>query len=200
MFGTIMFRPKRVYIMKLGFTLIAAATILSASAAQADIYTFTFTGGSYTVSDGSFTTTGPVNADGTYDITSAAGTLVSADLSLPQGTFTLTPGNGASLATADGQELYSNLYTPGATSFAAQGLEVEGAGFELNLYNAVNAAYAKCKGVDCASVPGGSLFDPGDTGVISITAVPEPAMWTLMIVGFAMTGFAARRRSAAIAA
>ena len=34
----------------------------------------------------------------------------------------------------------------------------------------------------------------------SATAVPEPASWALMVVGFGMVGFATRRRSAAIAA
>ncbi len=186
--------------MKLGLTFFAAATLLSATMAQADIYTFTFTGGSYTIADGSFTTTGPVNADGTYNITSATGTLTSATLSLPQGAFTLTPGNGTVLTTSDGQENYSNLYTPGATSFAGQGLELEGAGFELNLYNAVNSGFSACTGTDCASVPGGPLYNPGDIGVVSITAVPEPAAWSLLIIGFGMTGFAARRRAVAVAA
>lgn len=32
------------------------------------------------------------------------------------------------------------------------------------------------------------------------SVVPEPAMWGLMIVGFGLTGFAARRRSAVVAA
>lgn len=195
----ILFRLDEYMIMKFSFTLIAAATLLSASVTQADVYTFTFNGGNYIVADGNFTTTGPANADGTLNITSASGTLTSADASLPQGAFTLTPGNGMSLTTGDGYENYSNLYTPGATSFADQGLEVAGTGFELNLYNAVNSGYANCTATDCASVPGGSLFDPGDAGVVSIEAVPEPAMWSLMIIGFGMTGFAVRRRSAAIA-
>ncbi|QYE33252.1 PEPxxWA-CTERM sorting domain-containing protein (plasmid) [Polymorphobacter sp. PAMC 29334] len=35
---------------------------------------------------------------------------------------------------------------------------------------------------------------------LSATAVPEPAAWTLMIVGFGMVGFAARHRSRFVAA
>lgn len=186
--------------MKIELTLAAAALFLSASATQAEIYSFMFAGSHYAIADGTFTTTGPANADGSYDITSAAGTLTSTDFSLPQGTFSLTPGNGASLTTSDGQELYSNRYTPGATSFAGQGLEVQGTSFELNLYNAVNSGFGGCTATDCASVPGGSLYNPGDTGTVSIAAVPEPAMWSLMIIGLGMTGLAARRRSFAIAA
>lgn len=51
-------------------------------------------------------------------------------------------------------------------------------------------------GVDYA----GSYFNDS-TGVnFTATAVPEPAAWALMIAGFAMTGFAARRRRVALAA
>ncbi len=35
---------------------------------------------------------------------------------------------------------------------------------------------------------------------VSVTAVPEPAMWGLMIAGFGLVGVAARRRAAAVAA
>ncbi len=35
---------------------------------------------------------------------------------------------------------------------------------------------------------------------VSVTAVPEPAMWGMMIVGFGLVGFAARRRAAVVAA
>ncbi len=35
---------------------------------------------------------------------------------------------------------------------------------------------------------------------VTLTAVPEPATWALLMVGFGMTGFAARRRSRTIAA
>lgn len=38
------------------------------------------------------------------------------------------------------------------------------------------------------------------TGVSFSASIPEPASWALMITGFAITGFAARRRSSAVAA
>ena len=44
-------------------------------------------------------------------------------------------------------------------------------------------------------------YNNDSTGIdVTLTAVPEPAAWTLMIAGFAMTGFAARRRKIALAA
>ena len=38
-----------------------------------------------------------------------------------------------------------------------------------------------------------------DNFTLSVTAVPEPATWSLLIAGFAMTGFAARRRRSGLA-
>ncbi len=44
----------------------------------------------------------------------------------------------------------------------------------------------------------------GDTtsfiDAVALTTVPEPASWALMVAGFGLVGFAARRRSAAVAA
>jgi hypothetical protein len=47
---------------------------------------------------------------------------------------------------------------------------------------------------------GGGSYVPASDGTLSIAAVPEPALWGLMIVGFGLTGIAARRRTAAVAA
>lgn len=51
------------------------------------------------------------------------------------------------------------------------------------------------------AVNNGGLYYNDSTGVnFTVTQVPEPAAWSLMIAGFAMTGFAARRRTVAVAA
>lgn len=55
--------------------------------------------------------------------------------------------------------------------------------------------------IDFAVGNGGNGYNNDSTLLnASVSAVPEPAMWSLLIAGFAMTGFAARRRSAALAA
>lgn len=46
----------------------------------------------------------------------------------------------------------------------------------------------------------GNFADNGGAFEITISAIPEPATWTLMIGGFAMVGFAARRRAVELAA
>ena len=177
---------------------VVVAGAMVSTGAMADVYNFSFSGSIYNVT-GSFTTSGPVNSDGTLDITSATGTFSSTILGDPQGSFSLVPGNGVSLTDASGLSLYSNLYTPGASSFADQGLLIQGSGFVLDIYNRLNSGYAACAG-DCASNEnqGSSnsnrLYDPGDVGVVSITAVPEPATWAMMIIGFVGLGFLAYRR------
>lgn len=40
----------------------------------------------------------------------------------------------------------------------------------------------------------------GSSVTFALAAVPEPASWALMVAGFGMVGFAARRRSAAVTA
>jgi hypothetical protein len=177
-------------------TLLAGTAVLSlafAAGAQAKTYDFSFTGTTYDVANGVFTTANTANADGTYNITSATGTLTSTNSGLPQGAFTLYPGNGAFLTTSDGTEYYSNLYTPGSASFADQGAQFSGSTFELNIFNGVNAGFSACAG-DCASVTqaGGSLYNPGDLGTLSISAVPEPGVWAMMLAGVALMGAAIR--------
>ncbi len=175
----------------------ALAAMAACGAAQARTYDFTFFGNSFSIADGVFTT-GAQNPDGSYKITSATGDITFASSSWA---FTLYPGaadgSGSYLTTSDGKEVYSNVYTPGNTSFNDQGLMIEGSGFEASLYNTGNSGYTGCPGSDCLSIPGGPYYNPGDTGVVTITAVPEPAAWALMLAGVGLAGLALRRRSAA---
>ena len=45
-----------------------------------------------------------------------------------------------------------------------------------------------------------SVDPQGGWDMVSLSAVPEPATWAMLIVGFGMVGFAARRSKAAVAA
>jgi len=179
----------------------ALAAMATCGAAQAATYDFTFVGTNFSITDGVFTT-GAENADGSYKITSASGDLTSMDSSQPSGLFSLYPGaangSGSALSTSDGLYTYSNVYTPGNKSFNDAGLMIEGAEFEANLYNGVNANYSACS-ADCLSAPGGAFYNPGDLGVVTITAVSEPAAWALMLTGFGLAGLALRRKAAAAA-
>jgi hypothetical protein len=179
---------------------LAAVVVTSSGAKAAVIYDFTFVGSTFDVA-GTFATAATVNSDGTYNITSATGTFSATSMPLLDGTFTLVPGNGPALTGPGGTELYSNLYDPTTNSFAYNGLLVTGSNFLLNLYNGANALYPPCT-ADCASVPqaGGNLYDPGDIGITTITAVPELSTWAMMIIGFLGLGWLARRRVTSSAA
>jgi hypothetical protein len=178
---------------------VVVAGLMFSTGAKATLYDFTFSGSVYNVI-GSFTTSGLENGDGTFDITSATGFFSSAILGDPQGAFTLYPGNGVSVPDASGLTNFSNLYAPGAPSFADNGILIQGLGFIVGIYNGPNANFATCIG-DCASNEnqGGPLYNPGDQGVVSITAVPEPATWAMMLLGFVGLGFVSYRRKSKLA-
>jgi len=69
-----------------------------------------------------------------------------------------------------------------------------GASFNFNSGTATSAVLSF---VDLNLAGDGNDFGIDD---ITLTAVPEPATWGLMIVGFGLVGFAARRRRTAVAA
>ncbi len=180
----------------------ALAAIATVGAARAATFDFTFVGANFSITDGVFTT-GAKNADGSYQITSATGDLTSIDPSQPSGLFSLYPGaadsSSGQLGTSDGQYVYTNVYTLGSKSFDGQGMMIQGSDFEVSIYNGSNAGYEPCGTGDCLSTPG-AYYNPGDQGVVTITAVPEPAAWALMLTGFGLAGFALRRKAVAAAA
>jgi hypothetical protein len=182
---------------------LVAAGAFAASPASADTYDFSFLGANYSAS-GSFTTGAADTAnDGGYNIIALTGTLTSANPFLLQGDFSLSGGNAPDVTTADwllsadGAFDYSNIYVPGSLSFAGGGFLASGSGlngaFELNIFNAVASNYPSCGASDCAAVfPDQGLYNPGDLGAVTITAVPEPATWAMMLLGFAAIGYMLR--------
>lgn len=63
--------------------------------------------------------------------------------------------------------------------------------YNVTIFNAAGATLFSGQ-VDARNQTGTVTFDAG--------AVPEPAAWMLMVTGFGLVGFAARRRSTAVAA
>lgn len=73
---------------------------------------------------------------------------------------------------------------------------VQSAAIESVLLSTAGFYYLALTGTTAAPAPGVTY-----AGTISVaSAVPEPATWAMMLVGFAGLGFAARRKSATIAA
>ena len=132
-----------------------------------------------------------------------------------------TDGIVQTIATAAGQQYRLTFYVGNASPTGGNGsnytqpstLNLSIDGGALSTYtNAVNTPFGinfrKFSFVFTAAGATSLAFSNGTVGdnylgldTVSVTAVPEPATWGLMIAGFAMVGFAARRRrNAAVAA
>ena len=121
-------------------------------------------------------------------------------------------GGGASYVTAT---IAPVVLTPGTYQLAAWGYDLGsdnnfnngGAGGPVSFntlsgaLTALDASYGSTAnpGVFATIPDGGTTRYGAGTFVASLGAVPEPATWGLMIAGFAMTGFAMRRRAAVAA-
>jgi hypothetical protein len=173
---------------------------LYALPAQADVFNYTFDSGSGNVSgSGQFVTTG---SGPTFTVTNVSGTITDSDTSGPilPGTFTF---NSATTGYAGADNL---LYfpaavvpgnsTPGFVDFggisftATPGLDFNFGG------NTPGGAFAYVLN-DSVQDPNGFASQPGSTLInFSVSAVPEPSTWAMMILGFASVGFVAYRRKA----
>ncbi len=168
--------------MKLLFATAAAAIAIAAAPVSAHIVTVTYTGTNDTTTASlKLTTSNTKNGLGGYDITGISGN-VSGD------TVTgLAPINPPGFLT-------DNTYYNANPVFTIAGVGFTSSTLTYNLWGTGPGSYT-LYGYN------GSGYAPTSIGTLSISgAVPEPAAWTLMIAGFAMTGFAVRRRAIALAA
>jgi hypothetical protein len=174
--------------VRLATSLIASTIALAVvGVAHADVYDFSFTGAGVSGS-GDFVTGGGASPQ---TVTSASGTIF--DSNVGAGPFTIT--GLSTYAGADNLLYASQPYvdfggisvttnTGGAFNFGLGGNGLYG----LILNNSVNN-------------PGGGVDYPtGSTNISwTVTQVPEPATWALMIIGFAGLGAALRRRAVSAA-
>ena len=187
-------------------TIMASAVALAAmgaSAAYADTYDFTFLSldGVYSINDGVFTT------DASNNILSASG-----DLTAPASELNGVTSASFTLATPassdNNDEAYDNIYDPVNNDFSGNGvglLLADGAGDDIaTIY--LSSGYCAPLALDCLSVSptanaGDGNWNPGDPGTLTITAVPEPATWAMLLLGFFGIGFMMRgsRRKDAVA-
>ena len=180
--------------------ILALAAVISmgaASAANASIVLH-FNNGSGVTATLNLTTSGADNGHGARDVTALTGNVTGGVAPGAVTSFTPTPGLNGIILSADGRWLFDNwLYaspaqTPG--NLYQHGLVDNGGllfsvgnneynlfwnfngpgGYELEVYNPVARTYT------------GNYFGNG--------AVPEPAAWTLMLVGFGGLGASLRSR------
>lgn len=170
--------------MKMFLALAATAAALSATSASAAQFTFTFDttstafGGPFQTIRGTFTTSDTaVDRFGqkALAITGISGTI-----------------NGAAITGLFDTGTPYYYFTTGPTF-------LDGSGVRFNTASATNIAFFHQDNVapDTYRVNGNgtiSAFGPATSSPVMAGAVPEPATWAMMLVGFGMIGAAARYR------
>ena len=140
-------------------------------------------------------TSDTLNALGGYDILSASGTIDGVAV------LGLKPNPDQPNNTADGIYIYDNvLYTSGF-ALDPPGLVVLTTDHEFNFGYDGSQYYAISwlEGSTRLNSHGQPIPDyRGSVGNASLTAVPEPASWAMMVGGFGLAGAAMRRRRAAV--
>jgi hypothetical protein len=181
--------------MKLNVALIGLGLIgmasFATSAAQATVYDYTFlstSGGPVVAMSGSFTTATPATLTG-VEITHMTGTLFGAGDTVLDAFG--NPNYPAASVSPDGAFIYDNAL------FSTQPyLDNNGVLFTTqnnptgywNLFSTDTAVYQLYE-----SIPGIG-YTVAETGTLTVAAVPEPATWAMMILGFLGVGFVAYRR------
>ena len=132
-----------------------------------------------------------LGATGGYDVLSISGQV---DGELVSG-LVANPNGPSAAYSADGLFIYDNVfYANGSPVLSNPGLLFSGvSGHEFNLFSDNATTYELYKATSGAGYQGNSL------GVLSYDrqqpgAVPEPATWTMLILGFGFVGTLLRRR------
>lgn len=174
------------------------ATTGMSTVAQAQSYAWTFTDNSSNVlASGGLTTQTTLNTAGGYNVTSISGTVAGF------GAITgLVPNpNAPNVANFDpdpsantGTYNYDNvLFVPGPPYINFNGILFQTASETWNIFRSPTIAGDVLSGyVNGAFYPDGS--NENFAGTFAITAVPEPASWALMIMGFGAVGGSLRYR------
>jgi len=157
--------------------ILAAVTALTAAVpANAATFVISFNSG-YGAGNGTIVTNGAANTPSL--VTSFTGTLAGAAISL------LAPGSYP-IGTASND----NLFDGTSPYFTFKGVSFAAGGQNYNLYNNGPTVMLCGRTAGC---------DTTSLSAFTVTAVPEPATWAMMLVGFAMVGAATRYRRRATA-
>ncbi|MGH6992732.1 MAG: PEP-CTERM sorting domain-containing protein [Caulobacteraceae bacterium] len=159
---------------------------LCASPATAATYEFKFTGVSAPLTvTGTMATTGVPNGVFGQDVTSMTGAVNGAPF-----TFVTDP-LAPNVATSSHGFTYDDDFDPTTSSFDSNGVVFDIGSTEYNLYNYYPGTY---------TIAYNTLGSPDYYQVNGSFAVPEPATWTLMLMGMLGMGAVLRRRSRPIGA
>ena len=173
---------------KLAAGLCAAATLAAGHAHAATwLVTYTSTGGNPFAASLTVDTLDILDAAGGYDVTGVSGHV---DGDTVTGLIA-NPGQPFAHLSADGLFIFDNVFFTGAAPvFSHPGLFFSGAsGAEYNLFSDSPTTFELYK----ASPGVGYLANSVGT-VTATAAIPEPASWTMMILGFGLVGTLLRQR------
>jgi PEP-CTERM motif len=164
---------------------LTAAMLLSASAANAAVYKFTFES-----FDSELTATGEFTVNAADEVTAVSG-LISGLTDQTIGSITPNPNLPGPAYSPDGSFIYNNLYHPSGLSFDIDGLlfaTAQNPGGYWNLWGNSPGNYSLWESATPYNYP------IQESGTLSLAAVPEPSTWAMLGLGFAGLGLAGRRR------
>jgi PEP-CTERM motif len=165
--------------------------------ANAALFDFSFLG---TDANGTVSGSGTITATGsgpTYTVQSVTGTINDNDVGLPATSFTIDSGFVSPYAGSD-NILYVPSQAPSNTGFVDFG----GISFTANSGLIAFNFGGQSQSGPISYVLNDSVLDPvgypnqiGSTVIsLTVSAVPEPSTWAMMLLGFAGLGFMAYRR------
>ena len=180
---------------------ISAALALGMSAGQAGaatwIVTYTATSGMPSMANLTLDVADTLNAVGGFDVLAITGDV---DGDTITGIIT-NPGQPFASYSADGLFIFDNVVWNGPLSISNPGLFFAGAsGDEYNLFSngpSTFELYRARSGVGYLANSTGSLAAGPQISQSGSGGVPEPATWSMLILGFGAVGSALRRRRVA---
>ncbi len=174
--------------MRISKLLAATAALAIASfttTASAASFGFSFTDTSSNIlASGSLTTNNTPSLPGGFNVASISGTVTGF------GAITgLINNPNAPAVSSNGLFFWDNVIFPASPHVTLNGLLFTTAGAQWNIYR---------NGADVFTGHDGTRYIPNRSGtqfagVFTLTAVPEPASWAMMIAGFGLVGGAMRR-------
>jgi hypothetical protein len=158
------------------------------SGARAETYAFDVSTANFVIT-GDLATSNSLDAVGGYDVTSISGTVVGSGGAAISGLIT-NPNQPNPYTGGAGPWIYDNVLFPTLNPVVDNpGILFSAGAYEYNAYSVGTTYYLSTNN------PAGN-YNPGETFVSgSISAVPEPATWAMMLLGFAGLGFAGYRRT-----
>jgi hypothetical protein len=165
---------------------ITTAMLLTASAANAVVYTFTFQS-----FDAELTAKGEITVNAADEVTAVSG-VISGLVDQTISSISPNPSFPGPAYSPDGSFIYNNLYYPSGSSFDIDGLlfaTAQNPGGFWNLWGNSPGDYSLWESA------GPNTYVVEESGTLSVTAVPELSSWTMFGLGFAGLALAGRRRA-----